>query len=93
MPETVHEDQIYIFIINHTMLDMVERSTVTRTFINVYIVNINIFSPAFFPSQLGKCAYMKLIVVSQSNLSLITMSQHSMVRPHYLNLIFNLTFL
>lgn len=74
MPETVHEDQIYIFIINHTMLDMVERSTVTRTFINVYIVNINIFSPAFFPSQLGKCAYMKLIVVSQSNLSLITMS-------------------
>lgn len=53
MPEAVDEDQIRISYCKsqYTVffpLNMVKRSTVTGTSVNVYIVNINVFSPAFF---------------------------------------------
>lgn len=53
MPEAVDEDQIHISYCKSQYsvffpLNVVQRSAVTGTSVNVYIVNINVFSPAFF---------------------------------------------
>lgn len=48
-------------------------------------MDINVFSPVFSPSQLDECASMKPMAMP----ALVRVSQRSMGRPRYLNLIFS----